>query len=225
MDCLSHININTAVSILGTNKCIPSARCDKYSHPKAAMHIHVVPLGVHYYSCWNTPCTHAQGDVAKYMLCVNVLCLCVCVLNIVKPVLSWFWMCFESDAVKKTEWPWKHVVFFLCIYIFLGYMFSFFCSRFCSSENYRSSSKKKKILFIFSACQWEPCLSSAPSYRWMLWSGFLLSSWWKSETSSANLWLKLYSGSGLFFRRCGKPRNANVVPAATSLGLTEPHSE
>lgn len=78
MDCLSHININTAVSILGTNKCIPSAHCDKYSHPKAVMHIHVVPLGIHYYSCWNIPCTYAQGDVAKCMLCVNVLRLCVC---------------------------------------------------------------------------------------------------------------------------------------------------
>lgn len=154
MDCLSHININTAVSILGTNKCIPSARCDKYSHPKATMHIHVVPLGIHYYSCCNIPCTYACGDVVKYMLCVNVLCSCVCVCfkhtvsSVLVPNMFWKW------CGKKNWTTMKACVFFFSLslsFFFFRNMFSFFCSRFCSSENYRSSSKRIYIyIYILS---------------------------------------------------------------------------
>lgn len=38
-------------SILGTDKYIPTAHHDKDTLPKAFMHIHVILLGIRYYSC------------------------------------------------------------------------------------------------------------------------------------------------------------------------------
>lgn len=47
-DNLRNININITVSILSTDTHMPSAHRDTYTHPEVVMHIHVIPLGIHY---------------------------------------------------------------------------------------------------------------------------------------------------------------------------------
>lgn len=47
-------------SILGTDEYIPTAYHDKDTPPKAFMHIHVILLGIRYYSCEDMLCREME---------------------------------------------------------------------------------------------------------------------------------------------------------------------